>query len=172
VQQANFVVFGVLTLLSAFGWYRVLRPGRACIGFPLFQGISGLSLIGAGVFSLDPNPGYPPGAVLTAPTVHGTLHVVFAYIVILALAGGCFVFARRFAREPRWRGWAAYSVITGVLILVFFWLFLNSASTGLPGGLVERLSAEAHSLWSFLLTAALLFRKRPGAETTKQEGVG
>lgn len=34
LQQVNFVVFGILTVLSAFGWYRVLLPGRAALGFP------------------------------------------------------------------------------------------------------------------------------------------
>jgi len=161
VQQVNFVVFGVLTLLSVFGWYQLLTPGRASIGFPLFQSVSGLSLIGAGFFSLDPNPGYPPDAVLTAPTLHGTLHVVFAYVIILSLACGCFALARRFAIEPRWRGWAVYSVISGVLILVFFALFLY---TGLNPGFVERLSAGSHALWSFLLVATLFFQKRQGKD--------
>lgn len=160
VQQVNFVIFGVLMLLSAFGWYHVLRPGRASIWFPLFQGFAGFSLIVLGFFSMDPLPGYPPGAVLTASTVHGTLHSVFADVVILSLACGCFVFARRFAIESRWRGWATYSVMTGVLILVFFWLFVHTAATGLPAGLFERESAGAHSLWSFLLVVTLFFQKR------------
>jgi uncharacterized membrane protein len=161
VQQVNFVVFGVLTVLSAFGWYRILGSCRAAIGFPLFQSIAGLSLIGTGVFSLDPNPGYPPGAVLTASTVHETLHVVFAYVVIFARAFGCFVLTPRLAREPGWRWWAVYSAITGVLIVFFFLRFIEY-NTGPLAGLAERISAGSHSLWSVLLTATLLFRTRPG----------
>src|SRR5215472_3883042 len=61
VQQINFAVFGVLTLLSAVGWYRFLAPGCNAIWFPLLQGIAGLGLIGIAVFSMDPFPGYPPG---------------------------------------------------------------------------------------------------------------
>src|SRR5215469_6410512 len=37
VQQVNFVVFGVLLLLAAVGWYRVLVPERGAIWFPVFQ---------------------------------------------------------------------------------------------------------------------------------------
>jgi Protein of unknown function (DUF998) len=50
VQQVNFVVFGILTLLSAFGWHGLLRPGGASIVFPLFQSLAGLGLIGIGFF--------------------------------------------------------------------------------------------------------------------------
>src|SRR5258708_14157841 len=59
VQQANFVVFGVLTLISAFGWRQVLKPRAGAIWFPILQGTAGLGLIIAGFFSQDPAPGYP-----------------------------------------------------------------------------------------------------------------
>src|SRR6266699_4081472 len=42
VQQVNFVVFGILTVLSAFGWHQLLTPGRSSIVFPLYQSIAGL----------------------------------------------------------------------------------------------------------------------------------
>jgi hypothetical protein len=35
MQQANFIVFGVLLVLSAVGWYRFLTPGRGAIWFSL-----------------------------------------------------------------------------------------------------------------------------------------
>jgi hypothetical protein len=116
-----------------------------------------LFLLVGGVFAHAPAPGYPPGVVPGAPTVHGTIHTVAAYVLFLALACGCFVLARRFAVEPRWRGWATYSVITGILILVFFALFPTTFGSGLPAGLFERVSALAHAVWSCLLVAALLF---------------
>lgn len=50
VQQVNFVVFGILLILSAVGWYRFLTPGKGAIWFPLLQSLSGLGLIGAGLF--------------------------------------------------------------------------------------------------------------------------
>jgi len=159
LQQVNFIVFGVLLVLSSFGWYRVLTPALAAIWFPLFQGIAGLALIGAGLFSMDPLPGYPPGTTLVTSTAHGTLHGFFAYTIILALALGCFTLTAHFARVPHWRGWAVYSVITGVLILFFFLRFTEEA-TGPVAGLVERLSAGAHALWLCVLTATLLFHQR------------
>lgn len=166
MQQVNFVVFGILMVLSAVGWYRFLAPGRGAIWFPLLQGISGLGLIGAGLFSMDPFPGYPPGSTLTTSTVHGTLHSIFAWVLILTLAQGCFTLAIHFVRLLHWRWWAVYSWITGALILIFWGMFVKNA-TGPLAGLVERLSAGSHALWSCLILAALFVRRRRGEETMR-----
>jgi hypothetical protein len=166
VQQVNFIVFGILTLLSAFGWSRLLTPGKFSIAFPLFQSIAGLCLIGAGVFSMDPFPGYPPGAIMTAPTMHGTLHTVFAFMLIIAFAVGCMILARPLAHDLRWRWWAVYSVLTGVLILVFWLLFVTYSTTPVAG-FIERLSAGSHALWSCLLVVTLFARRRQEEQAMK-----
>ena len=172
VQQVNFVVFGVLMVLSAVGWYRFLTPGRGAIWFPLLQGISGLCLIGAGVFSMDPFPGYPPGVTLAASTVHGTLHSTLAWVLIISLAMGCFVFAQYARVLLHWRGWFVYSLITGMLILIFWGAFVQGAEGAVAGlvplvGLTERLSAGSHALWICLLVVTLFFRRRRIEETMK-----
>jgi hypothetical protein len=165
VQQVNFVIFGVLMVLSAVGWYRFLTPGRGAIWFPLLQGISSLCLIGLGVFSMDPFPGYPPGAALATSTVHGTLHSILAWVLILTLAVGCFAFAQ-YARLAHWRGWFVYSLITGMLILIFWELFVQGVS-GTVAGLTERLSAGSHALWICVLVVSLFLRRRRIEKTMK-----
>ncbi len=159
VQQANFIVFGVLLLLSAVGWYRYLTPGRGAIWFLLFQGIAGLGLIGAGVFSMDPFPGYSPGTTPEAATVHGMLHTICAYTIILSLVLSCFTLASRFWSEAHWRGWAVYSSISGVLMLILWEVFVQYPTSPVAG-LVERLSAGSHDLWMCLLLVTLLFQHR------------
>lgn len=148
VQQINFLAFGILTLLAAYGWYRLLAPGRYSIVFPLFQVVAGVGLIGVALFT------------------GGTIHIIFAFMLIIAFADGCIVLARRFTLEPRWRGWAVYSAMTGVLILVFWFLFFGYI-TAPSAGLIERLSAGSHALWVCLLVATLFFRRRQGEEPTK-----
>jgi hypothetical protein len=180
-QQANFVVYGALLVLSSVGWYRFLSPVRGAIWFPLLQSIGGLCLIGAGVFSTDPFPGYPPGVRLDASTMHGTLHGIFAWVLILALAMSCFALATlvRSAQVPQRRGWYAYSLVTGILILIFWGAFLDGASGQLAGlaplaGLAERLSALSHDLWLCALTAALVIqrwrRSRESADGERSDG--
>lgn len=170
-QQANFIVYGALLVLSAAGWYRFLTPLRGALWFglwfPVLQGVSSLCLIGAGIFTMDPFPGYPPGTSPGPSTLHGTLHGLFAWTLILSMAMGCFTFATllRFKHIPQWRGWYAYSVVTGVLLLIFWGAFVDGASGHIAGlaplaGLAERLSAMIHDLWLFALTATLLIQHR------------
>lgn len=159
-QQANFIVFGALILCSAIGWRRVLAPGRGSVWFPILQAVTGAGLIIDGVFSQDPAPGYPVGATLTAPTLHGTIHSAFAFVTITTLAVSCFVLAWRFAAEPRWRGWATYSIITGALTIVLIALFGAVGAHGGLAGVYERVSTGVHSLWSLLLILRLFALSR------------
>ncbi|MGO8948731.1 MAG: DUF998 domain-containing protein [Ktedonobacterales bacterium] len=159
VQQVNFIVYGVLLLLSSVGWYRFLPPGRGAIWFPLLQAISGLCLIGAGLFSTDPFPGYPPGTTPGPSTMHGTLHGIFAWVLIVSLAAGCFAFAQ-YALNAHWRGWFVYTLITGLLILIFWGSFVSGAGLVSLAGLAERLSAGSHDLWICVLVATLWFQQR------------
>ena len=172
-QQVNFIVFGVLLALSAVGWYRLLTPAPGAIWFPLLQGVSGLCLIGAGFFSMDPFPGYPPGVVPSPSTMHGTLHTIFAWALMLTLAQGCFTLAQyiRHGYMPLWCGWAGYSLLAGVLILVFWGGFVRYA-TGPLAGLIERLSAGSHALWLCALTATLLIQHRRHWRRSDSSAVG
>lgn len=165
MQQANFIVFGILLVVSAVGWYRVLSSGPVAIAFPVLQSISGLGLIGAGVFSEDPFPGYPQGTAPATTTVHGTLHTFFAWVIIISLALGCFGLSQQFSRVLPWRGWGIYSTMTGVMILIFWGAFVQGASGNVAWltpitGLTERLSAMSHGLWLCLIFGKLAFQRR------------
>ncbi|MGH2487202.1 MAG: DUF998 domain-containing protein, partial [Ktedonobacterales bacterium] len=160
MQRVNFVVFGVLVLGATIGWRRALRPGLGATWFPILQALVGVGLIMDGIFSQDAVPGYPVGTVVKTATLHGQIHNIFAYASVLGLIATCFILARRFATEPRWRGWATFSVIAGVLTIVFITLFgAQGAHEGLAG-LCERLATGAHSVWSIAIFVQLLLDRR------------
>src|SRR5713101_3456188 len=120
-QTANFLVCGVLVLAFALGLRRSLGTGKGMTFGPILLTIFALGLLVAGLFTTDPALGYPPGVPMPAPqTAHGTIHGLAGLVVFLSLPAACFVLARRFARDPRWRGWAAYSIFTGVFVLASF----------------------------------------------------
>ena len=158
VQQLNFIIFGLFTLCSAIGWRQALVPGAGALWYPLLKAISGIGLILDGIFSQDPAPGYPPGAALTSPTLHGTLHVIFAFVTITAIAGSAFVLARRFAVEPAWRWWAALAIIAGLLTLVFIALFGATVAHGGLAGLYERLATGVQSVLGLAVLVRLLIQ--------------
>ena len=162
VQRVNFAVFGVAVIASAAGWRRALSPGRGARAYPLLRGIAGLGLIMDGVFSQDPAPGYPAGALASHPTVHGQVHTLFAFVAIMALAASCLVLARRFAAEPQWRRWTAPAVTAGVLTIVFIAAFGAMGAHGGITGLLERLAGGVESVLGIAVIARLAIQARAG----------
>jgi hypothetical membrane protein len=137
VQRADFIVFGLLIGLFAFGLRAVLARGATAFWAPLLQGVIALGLL------LD---GLVPS---------GALHLLGDSLTFTAFPLCAFLLAARFVRVPQWRGWAAYSVASGLL----FWAALiafqvTTAHTG-PAGLFERAAVLVSALWTIVLAARL-----------------
>jgi hypothetical protein len=121
IQIANFIASGLLTIAGAVGIRRAIGDGRGSTWGPLLIGVYGAALVGAGCFSADPVPGFPPEMAASAGAIswHGALHLLCAATGFFALIGAMFVLARRWgAQEERVR--AGYSRATGVLFLTSF----------------------------------------------------
>ncbi len=161
VQVVNFLVYGLFVCCSAVGWRAALKPGVGAVLVPFFEGLTGLSLIVCGIFSQDPAPGYPLGAMIPLVTTHGFIHLISSIVAMTSLIAVCFVLAWRFAKEPHWRTWAVYAVISGMLTMVFmagFGASMAHGANGLfvgPAGLFERLALVSHSILMILLVARL-----------------
>jgi hypothetical protein len=123
------------------------------------RAIEGAALILDGFFSQDPAPGYPVGARLVPPTTHGIIHTVCAFIAITAIACGWFVLARRFAREPRWRGWAPLAILTGLLTIILIATFGGLGPTFAYAGVLERAATGVSTLLGGALVIRLLLTR-------------
>lgn len=121
IQITNLVLTGLLVVAFAVGVRRALYAGLGRTWAPILLVVYGLGLIGAGFFTADPAFGFPPGTEASAHTIswHGLLHIITAGIGFLALIAACFMLARRFVSR-RQRGWAAYSLATGVIFFAAF----------------------------------------------------
>ncbi|HEX8727423.1 MAG TPA: DUF998 domain-containing protein [Ktedonobacterales bacterium] len=168
MQIASFLFCGAMVFCFAIGLRQVFRSGRGATWGPLLLGAFGLSLIVAGVFVTDPSLGYyPPGSPAGAQTLHGTIHGTTAPIVFGLLTIAIFVFTRRFASDPAWRGWAAYSIITGIVCIVTFIACLavavldeHGVLANAPSGLLERIAIVSGWGWIALLAIRLLRQSR------------
>ena len=159
MQIANFIVSGLLIIAGAVGLRQALRSGEGATWGPILMGIFGLCLIIAGILVTDSSTGYPlgtPTGTLAANTLHGKLHGISGLIAFVSLAGACFILSRRFAGNPNWRGWQAYSIVSGVLIIHFFILSLAAVGFGWPTGLLQRIAIFAGWGWAALLAWRLL----------------
>lgn len=168
MQIISFLICGLLSLFFAAGVRQTWPSGKSATWGPILLAIFGLGLLIAGVFVTDPSLGYPPGtpdAPSTISTLHGNLHTVGGLTTFSSLPLACFVLARRFAGEVQWKGWAIYSVVSGVLVVACFVAFnVLSLHTG-PAGLLERLSIGIGMLWIMLLAIRLLRLTRERVES-------
>jgi uncharacterized protein DUF998 len=106
---------------------QAMHGGQGGTCGPWLIAILGVGLICAGCFRADPGLGFPQGTPAGANTLswHGKVHLIVGTVSFLSLIAACLVFARRFVAQ-RLRGWATYSIVTGVL----FFVFLAGLSTG------------------------------------------
>ena len=145
LQRANFLVFGVLLCVFAEGLRRELQGGPGRIVTPFFQAVSGLAVIGDGLFA------HPP------------LHLVCDVLAFNSALIVVFAFAFRFRGDPRWKGWAMYSVVTGLLMMAFLTAFGLLNHNGGPAGAMEKLATFTRTIWSAALVSKLL--SRPGEQS-------
>jgi hypothetical protein len=161
-QVANFIVAGLLTLAFAVGLRRALQPRGGSRWGPLLIGAYAIGLLGAGIFVTDPVSGYPPGTpdeLIEYSSVHAALHDWLSVPTFLGLPIACFVFARRFVGWGE-RGWAIYSIVTGLAFAVMFVLasagFAQTAGLVEFGGLSQRTAITIGWSWLTLLAVHLL----------------
>jgi hypothetical protein len=122
VHSAMMIITGLLTVLGAVG----LRTGGAS---PAPSGVTaagivvfGLGLTAAGFLRADPQDNFPLGTPAGPPetiTWHGIGHLIAGGIGFLGLIIACLAYARR-AQRTGHRGWAVFSLVTGVYYLVSF----------------------------------------------------
>jgi len=149
-QTVNFIVAGLLTLAFAIGLARL--PGARQKAGAVLVGIWAVGLVGAGAFVTDAISGYLPGtpAIPEEVTTTGALHDLFSVPGFFALGTACFVLAT----GGGWR-WAVYSVLSGVALLITFFVsgvgFEQTEGVVDVAGLWQRVSVTIGWVWLTLL---------------------
>lgn len=122
VHSTLLVSTGLLTVLGTVGLVRTLPPSNRPRAGVIGLGVYGLGLVAAGLLKADPAEGFPagtPDGPAETITWHGIGHLVAGGIGFLGLIVACLVFARWFRRRER-RGWAVFSLVTGVYYFASF----------------------------------------------------
>lgn len=154
IQQTNFILAGVLILISAIGVRRRLRGRPAGTWGPILIGGYGVSMLIGGFFTADPAMGFPVGVVEPAAvTWHSLVHAFAFPLTALSLVAACFVFGRSFVRQKK-RGPAIF----GWLVVLAYAIL---AGIGIPGGNFQLVLAGGGVLWLWasIVTAQLMNAK-------------
>lgn len=163
IQTSNFIVTGLLIFAFAIGLQRILKDIKS---ISRLIGLTGIGLIGAGIFTTDPVYGYPENLplVMAQFSVHGKLHDAFSILVLICLPAACFVTSKRFTGTNQ-QMWATYSAISGIGMTVAFVLagmgFKQIINLVNFAGVLQRICILFGSAWLTLLALHFLKFKEP-----------
>ncbi len=119
LQVLDFIFFGLTLVIFAVGLHRGVAPrGRASVIGPALLVVAGIALVLA-AFKTDPSLSESPH------TWHGLIHGLAFLLLVLSLLLSFFFLWWRLRRDPLWRGYDLYTLITAVLYVV---LFFSSAA--------------------------------------------
>jgi hypothetical protein len=153
VQILNFVLTGTLVLAFGRGLAAHFSTGAASRAGPVLVQIIGVSLIASGPFITDPS------AVFEQSSVHGVVHGIFGALVFTFAPLTCFVFYRRFRRDPLWRPLTGWTLATGVVLTSGIGVLRISQQPGSGlfewKGLVQRVLLVAFMTWIFAVASRL-----------------
>jgi hypothetical protein len=175
VESLNFVVSGLLIAGFGLGLWRTMerRTGRWMAGLVV---VAGLAFVWSGLFSTDPEQGYPAGAPPGLPpsqSLPATLHYLGSVVGFTSLAIACALSARRGTGSgaPASTGWAVYSLIGGAIVLggwLAGFFIIGSWGVAPAAGLLQRITIVAGMQW--LLVTAVIELRRWGRPATTGSG--
>ncbi|MFE9106199.1 DUF998 domain-containing protein [Actinomadura geliboluensis] len=120
IQILTFVLAGTGALALAIGIRRTLTEGVGRRALPILVGVFGTGLVAAGVFTMDPEKGFPvgtPGGPAAQMSWHGIAHSAAAVVAFTALAIAAIVMTVRCARR-RAIAPAVLSAVAALVLLV------------------------------------------------------
>lgn len=142
------IIFG----LSALIYLRTFAPKLAQAGMLIFLVMQIVSTL-YGFFPED-----LPGAAVTAA---GTMHIVITAIIVPLTILAPFLIGFGLRKLEGFEGIGRYSIVTGVIILVFGSLSAVFFANMWPYfGLIERINIGALQLWTFILSYRLFKEHR------------
>ncbi|PDP84946.1 hypothetical protein CQJ94_24725 [Glycomyces fuscus] len=120
IQILTFVLAGAGALALAVGAGRTLTEGVGRRALPVLVGVFGAGLVAAGVFTMDPEKGFPAGTPegpVAQMSWHGIAHSAAAAVAFTALAVAAVVMTVRCARRRATRP-AVLSAAAALVLLV------------------------------------------------------
>ena len=102
-------------------------------------------------------PLFPQDLPGTKSTFKGQMHILITVLIVPFTILTPFLIGFGFISEPQWHTFGVYSIITGILILVFGGTTAIFYAKKLPYfGLVERLNIGALQVWTFVFSLQLI----------------
>ena len=162
IQVVNFIVFGILLLAFSLGIAAKFKNEKVSQAGPVLLTIIATGYLLSGPFIMDPE-----GTLRSQLTLHGTLHGLLGGIVFLLMPVSCFVFHRRFGKDPKWQSLRGWTLVSGIIISLA--VILLTVATKLPAtqnafsgwhGFIQRAAIVPFMAWVFTFALKLNKERR------------
>lgn len=143
VQNVNFAILGILLLIFSVGLHRGITKG-SILGPLLLAIFAIVSLLGNAIFACD------PGCLME--DANSRIHNMLGLTGFVAFILAPLTLSRRLKKDNLWNGYGRYSIISGVLAILFLLIFIVGSaalSESLPfiRGIFQRLFIGTLLLW-------------------------
>jgi len=147
-------MYGLLALIFAVS-FTILKSGEH-LSLVFWGGVSFIVLhLVSILYPLFPQD--LPGARVT---FRGRMHILITALIVPFTILTPFLVGFGFISEPQWHTFGVYSIVTGILILVFGGTTAVFYAKKLPYfGLFERLNIGSLQVWTFVLSLELILIK-------------
>ncbi len=150
-----FLVYNLLVIAFAVGLFRkAAASSRSRVGGM----VAGVALMAAGAAGVLLQLFFPqdPGGAQAAVTTTGTFHIVFAGVAALGSMIATLSAALWFRKQPEFKGYATYSLVTFAVMFVSGGFGAAAATGGFTlFGLVERITIGSLIQWLFVVALKL-----------------
>lgn len=141
---------GLLTAFFAVGLHREFKRSTGSNAGPILILIGSIGLMLSGIFSCNENC----VNIIVENTSVGTLHFVSAFIAGMGLSVAPFFIYARFRKNPFWKKFADYTLITAFLANIpgiVFWITLFTTRLPKIEGLIQRLGIVFVFIWTEII---------------------
>jgi hypothetical protein len=147
-------IYGLLALLFAISFTALKSSEHNSLVFG-----GGVSFILMHLVSVI-YPLFPQDLPGAKATLRGKMHIYITALIVPFTILTPFLIGFGFISEPQWHAFAVYSIITGIMILVFGGTTAVFYAKKLPYfGLVERLNIGALQVWTFVFSLVLFLTR-------------
>jgi len=147
MNTAGFLLLGILLIAFALGLHRGINEGKGSKIGPALIAVEGGAYVAVAFFPCD------PGCVPVS--LSGVMHAWVSLIMGVGIILAPFFIAQRFKNDPRWKKYRLYTLVTGVVLVVFGVMFGFIMIKGWMGA-IQRTVAGVSLLWIEVMAIKLL----------------
>ncbi len=148
LQTMAFILIGVLLIAFVIRLYSITRKKISSL-----TGSSLFSITGIGFFLIAAFPSQIGGI---GQTIEGLIHNSIAGLISGSFIFGCIAFAVHFRKDPHWKPYWIYTVITVICCMVFAFLWGIMPDESALKAMSERLVLLSGFMWMVVLSFKLI----------------